>query len=250
MKRIATLLIAGLAAALPVTGAADATIEMRSGDEPDDKLVMRVKDRMTRWDQGGSERHTVLFNADSRTLTIVNHGERSYMELDEARVKGVSDKMSAMMKQMEAQLANLPKEQREMLMERMPGFKRPESVSYSAEKTGGSDTVNGFRCDNYEVNKNGQPYMKACVSSHKTLGISSADFDTLATMFEAMKDMASQFSGSDDMMPLRELGGLPVRSKTADGGETSEIVAVNDDRLDGELFAVDASYKPQQMPNF
>ncbi len=251
MERKASRWIAAAALIVPAVALADARIEMTTDRTEKGTFVMQVKDGKTRWDQQGDARGSVLFDAATGTLTVINHADKSYMNLDKATVQGVSEQMKAAMKQMEAQMANMPPEQREMIMKRMPGFAKEKARPvFSAEKAGGTDKVNGIKCRNMRLLKDGKPHTDACVADADALDIPKADFDALSAMFEAMQEMASQFSGDNRAMPLREIGGVPVRSVDVETGEVSEVVSVSDDALDGTLFEVPADYRLQEMPRF
>ncbi len=251
MEHKATPWIAAAVLLMPALAQADARIEMSTDKAEGGTLVMQVKDGKTRWEQDGDARGSVLYDAATKTLTVLNHGDKTYMKLDKAAVQGVSEQMKAAMKQMEAQMANMPPEQREMIMKRMPGFAaQEEKPVFSAEKAGGSDKVNGIKCRNMRLLKDGQPYTDACVADADAMDIPEADFETLAAMFESMQEMASQFSGGRGALPLREIGGMPVRSVNVETGEVSEVVSVSDDSLDGALFEVPAGYRLQEMPTF
>src|SRR5512144_778073 len=100
------------------------------------------------------EGRSILFLTDGGRdrMVILDKTKNTYQEIDEQMMKQMGEQMSGAMAQMQAQLKNMPPEQRAM-MEKMMKGKMPQAAA-AAPKTvytaKGSGSVNGFSCTKYE----------------------------------------------------------------------------------------------------
>ena len=161
--------------------------------------------------------------------------------------------MSEMMKQVEAQLANLPKEQREAMMKSMPGLasmqERETAAAFDFEWTGDKREVAGYPCRVARVTKGGNDDGEACIAKPDDIGMSKADFESLASMFDTMQEFAAM-SGESGMPDMREIGGFPIATSSKKDRSKSTLTSASDDKLDGAAFEVPAGYKQRTMPKF
>jgi len=226
------------------------TAASASGD-----TVMSIRDGMVRFTGtgAGDAGQVMLFDSASGTLTQIDHTRRSYMVMDRASMEQMAQQTSEMMKQMEEQFANMPKEQREMMMRSMPELagqmgasKEPRTFEF--EWTGGESRYIGIPCRNAKVTSSDGRVSSACVATRDDIGLSDADFEALASMFDTMADFASRFSGDAGMPDMRKIGGFPIATSDPASGSESELIARSDADLDAALFEVPADYTRESMP--
>ena len=219
------------------------------------ETVMAVRDGMVRLTGSGAgdAGQVMLFNSANGTLTQIDHGRRSYMVMDRASLEQMAEQTSEMMKQVEQQFANMPKEQREMMMRSMPqlaeqmGAKK-QARTYEFEWTGGEGRYIGIPCRHAKVTSSDGRVSNGCIATKDDIGISDADFEALASMFDTMAEFASRFSGDADMPDMRKIGGFPIATSDPASGSSSELTARSDAALDARLFEVPADYARQAMP--
>ena len=106
--------------------------------------------------EGTTNPSTTIFRDE--TLFIVNHQDQTYHRMDKDSMTRMSSQMSEAMKQMEAQLANLPPEQRAMMERmmkgRMPGGMPGAMGSDRPQRrieVGGDEQVGEYSCTMYTV---------------------------------------------------------------------------------------------------
>ncbi|MGB5622333.1 MAG: DUF4412 domain-containing protein [Gammaproteobacteria bacterium] len=233
------------------------TISERSTNDPSasGETVMSIRDGMVRFTGtgAGDAGQAVLFDSASGTLTQIDHTRRSYMVMDRASMDQMAEQTSAMMKEFEQQFANMPKEQRDAMMRAMPGMAermggKKEARSFEFEWVGGEGSYIGIPCKNAKVTTSDGEVSNACIATKDAIGISDADFEALASMFDTMAEFASRFSENADMPDMRKIGGFPIATSDPNSGSSSELTARSDAKLDAGLFAVPADYTRQSMP--
>ncbi|MGI9235091.1 MAG: hypothetical protein ACR2RD_15770, partial [Woeseiaceae bacterium] len=111
---------------------ADVVMDMVTRDaagQETDRTKVYAQSKSIRMDQGEGDAGGTegAIQSDNSMLFLgtefiyMNHKDRSYIVMDEAMLDKVSTKISDAMKQMEAQMANMPPEQRAMVEKMMEG---------------------------------------------------------------------------------------------------------------------------------
>jgi hypothetical protein len=158
-----------------------------------------------------------------------------------------------MAQSMNAMLANVPPQMREMMKQRMAAH-GGGPVSYAP--TGKAGEVGGHACEIYATSVNGRHVNDACLASVAAAGVSAADEATLRRAFEQMQAMASKASAGMvhtgiDAMPA---GKFPVRiTQYDDSGavtDISELKELSSTVVPASDFAIPAGYSEMQMPAF
>jgi hypothetical protein len=174
---------------------------------------------------------SILFLTDNgrNRIVILNPARNEYRELDQQTL----NQLSGVMAQMQAQLQNLPPEQRarmeQMLRGRMgqagaggaPGT-IGQRTTYVAK---GSGSVNGFACTKYEGVRGAEKVAELCAAKPEDLHFNAADFQAVAKL----RDFASGFlstmanspfvNGRLDYLVQAGFEGYPVDHTTFSGGE-------------------------------
>ena len=114
---------------LPAAAHAGVALDMVSKDlsgAEKERSQIYAQDGFLRLDSdGGPFAADVSLIFDGSRFLVVDHGEQTYIIMDEAMLTRMTDKMNEAMEQMKAELASLPPEQRamaeQMMARQMPG---------------------------------------------------------------------------------------------------------------------------------
>lgn len=193
----------------------------------------------------------VVFERGSDTFIMINHDERTWMEVSE---DFGNDVRSAIDQQMQEMLAQLPPEQREMVkrqMQNMPqmmGGMGMEPPKLTVEKTGKTDTVAGYKCAEATVRYGRLHEDQVCIATMDELGLKKSDFAALASAMASMSRMAGMGRDGQESAPdLDEMGGIPIRSSSGRGQGGHELVALTRDKVDAARFEVPQGYRKVSM---
>jgi hypothetical protein len=210
-------------------------------------------------DKGSGSRVSMIFLGDQ--FLILEHSDKSYIVMDEAMLDEVSTQISDAMKQMEAQLANLPPEQRAMMEKMMQGQMQGMMGQHNDPAAGprieatGTGRWQSYDCKNYSVYEGAQ----------KTQDICAATLDQLAggeEMMQAFRRMAVFITKMTESMPMQsndglnpgelmdQIGGFPVHTIEYENGQvTAEISleSVTEQDLDEDLFSAPSDYRRQNL---
>ncbi len=194
-----------------------------------------------------------IFDVATNSFTQVDHKNKSYMVMDKAAMDGVADQMSGMMKQFEEQMANVPPEQREAMMQMIPAEMRERLQGKKVEVkkpeiswTGKSDKVAGYKCKVATVSNTDGGEDTACIAKLSTLGVSDEDFETMNALVDMMQEIATQFGAKSEIPDTRDMGGIPIRMSTKEGGVTV-LQNISNDKLDSALFEIPAGYRARSL---
>ena len=265
---IAVVITAGLMLASPTT-IADCAIkfDVSKGGQAMQSQVIKVKgDKVLIDDVGGDARTDVLFNSKEMVMSIINHQQRSYLIMDRDRVTELATQannmMSAVEKQMAAQLAGMPPEQREQMramMSKMGMGGMTETSKKPAPRSfvkAGTKKVYGAPCQQYRVNQGSNKVGEVCVATPADLKISRADYQNLLalqqfgeTMANQAGSMAGRFGIDVPSFSGKAFEGIPVEMiDHTNGGSTMIVSAVNHDTLSATEFEIPAGYQAQTLP--
>jgi hypothetical protein len=234
---------------MPLVAFADAQIQMvgRDGKVDGTYQIKGTKVLMESVDSGDN---SLVYDAATHGITVIDHARKRYMHLDSQTVAGAGAAVSGAMAELEKQLENLPPEQREAMkqyMPAMPGTTAASLPDIKATRTGRSDVVNGTACDIVDVTMDGKGAGEACIASNGT-GLSEVDQQTLRTMFEDMSKMASSvLGGADRSQEFAALGGVPLRWREADSGRVTETRIDTKATIDASKFEVPTGYSQQKI---
>lgn len=224
---------------------ADTTLEYAgSGQAPRIIAVAGGKVMMS-----ADAQNDVLYDASSRTLTMVNHANKTYTRMDEARMKQLAAVAKNAMQNIDALMANLPAEQRAQLQGMMPsgGSGIPQ---VSVQNTGRKDTVNGKSCEVWETRMNNAVESEMCVAGQDAVSVSGADMATLRQLFQATSQIAAQAGMSDAGAEWQALDGkIPLRIVEMAGGQRHvyTLKQASSDKVPASRFAVPNGYREQAM---
>lgn len=177
-----------------------------SGQETD-RSKIQAQAEMIRMDQvGGNDATSMIFRGHE--LLYVNHGDKSYIVMDEAMLEKVSTKMSEATKQMEAQLARMSPDERAM-MERMmkgrmpPGMAGQKSAPRQAPRVEsmGSSKWQSYKCQQYAIYKGAEKTQEVCAADLD-------DVDGAEEAIETFRNMAAYMTKMTESLPMRSADGM------------------------------------------
>jgi len=237
------------------TAAADVTITSVSEKDGSVHSATYVAGGKVRSENFKGDAAYVLWRSGTNALTTVMPARKSYMVMDAAQAAAYAKQAADAMKEMEAQLASMPPQVRDMMKQQMPnmGTGRP-LVQMKVTRTGRTMSKGGHTCSVVDVAITGMPMagemgQEHCVVDPAKLGIPDADMQTLRAMGEMAKQMTKDLGqvvgGLPDMM---EMGGWPVWTRDKRTGEAWTLKAVTSG-VSGVSFEVPAGYKQEQMPS-
>lgn len=206
---------------------------------------------------GAGGPHTAIFDAGAHKFYVLQPERKAYIEMSPEKIgemRGAADaQMAAARAQMEAQMKNMPPEQRkqvEAMMARRgaPGGAAPALPDLSFAATGQHGKFNGIACDMYNVTNAGKMFEIDCIAPWGSLGLTKADFAVFQKFAEAfaatMGSPAASAAGTHQQ--LHRYPGFPiVRTRTAgDGSKREETVkSIKKGSIDSAVFAIPAGYQ-------
>ena len=228
---------------------------------------IKIDSNRMRTDSGGSNPTSMIFLGESDEMYMIDHTEKTYIVMDRETIEAMASRMNEAMQQMEAAMANVPPEQREMMERMMKGRmgSMPSATPPPApvvRSLGESGSVNGVGCDWKEVTRDAIVDLKACVCNWtdiaggdelRAMSLEMRDF--VSTLMESFSSMTNSgvFGSSiseNPMSSMEHLGGFPLISEDFDNGtlsrrsrfQSADEVAVSDD-----AFSPPSGYKRQDL---
>lgn len=223
-----------------------------SGKELDRMTFYTERDR-SRMDQSGSDgSFSVIFLDDE--FIYLDHSEQNYMVMDEAMLEGVGEQMSAAMKEMEAQLAALPPEQRamveQMMKDQMGGLGNTMDVPALEIRQLGPGRWASYDCRRAEMLEDGAKIQEICSVDYDEVdgsGYLRSSFLRMADLLNRLYD-AVPFDGQgvrNPMEMLNELNGFPVRTVEFENGKAVRETILESSKekaIDADIFLLPANY--------
>ena len=200
---------------------------------------------------------SMIFRDD--TLWLTDHGEKKCRTLDREGLEELSAQLDGAMKEIEAQLAQMPPEQREM-MKKMMKDRMPMMAGDDAPRkieTGGAEQVGDYACTVKTLYSGEDKVWEVCAAS----GDLTEQVAEAKQAFQAMSAFTSDLQGVAKKGPLsgmldtpfndmNDIEGFPVRVRTySDGRIVSEstLKSIKREDLDAALFTAPDGYKVEDL---
>ena len=210
-----------------------------------------------RIETGGPQDSFAIFRDD--TIYTFDPKQKSYMAMDRASIKRLADQLNPALKMLQEQMANMPPEQRAQ-MEKMLGTKLPDGKEPVEEvrKTSRTATIAGHTCTYAEILQDGVVQTETCVVPAAQLKGSRELYDAAVKVSALLQDMINSVDlpmlkqmANRQMENFDRLGGVPVLTRTFDGGQPvheATVKAIRTEALAETLFEIPAGYKKQELP--
>jgi hypothetical protein len=249
---------------LPAAAHAGVALDMVSKDlsgAEKERSQIYAQDGFLRLDSdGGPFAADVSLIFDGSRFLVVDHGEQTYIIMDEAMLTRMTDKMNEAMEQMKAELASLPPEQRamaeQMMARQMPGMMgdREPAPPPRVEATGEGEW-GGRSCTRYDVFENDVKIQEVCAAPLDQVNGAGEMMDTFQGMARFVKQLSESLPGplgasfNDHPGMVAELiGGFPIHTVEYQMGKpASEVTleSIREEELAASKFEVPDGYQLQ-----
>ena len=218
-----------------------------------DRMTSYTEGARSRMDQSSADGSFSIIFLDDEFLYI-DHGQKNYMVMDEAMLEGLSQQINEAMKEMEAELANLPPEQRamveEMMKGQMGGMGMDMHIPVLEVREIGSDRYESYDCTLVEMLEDGIRIQEICSVDFSEVDGSEDlrdSFVRMATLLNKLYD-SIPFAGEgirNPMEMLDELKGFPVRAVEFENGKAvrqTVLESSKDMDIDADTFELPSGY--------
>lgn len=217
-------------------------------------LIKGTKASFDMREEGGGTRRGMIRDAQTKRLWLIDHDKKSVIAMTEEDSKALEARQEQMRLQLKAQLDRLPPEQRtrmEQTMLAMPDPNaRPPSYTYQKKKGAPERTVAGFKCQEYLVQREGQPYGEGCYAAWTTVGITAEQFKKL--LLDAMPSAAAAGPMMQSFEAHSSAPGLSVERTIVDAnGQVTTRTTLKrfapKDKVDAAAFELPKDYAEKSM---
>lgn len=229
-----------------------------SGQQTDSSKIF-AQSEMIRIDSIGGENMSMIFRGEE--FLVLSHADKTYFVMDQAMLEQLSSQMNEAMKLMEAQLAQVPPEQRAMVEKMMQGQMQNmmpmEPPPLPRVETGGASSWLNYSCTQYTVYSGSDKTQEICAASADQIEGSDeviGAFQNMAAFITKMSEsmpgpMASGMAQSPTGM-MDQIDGFPVHTLHYENGRLVREVSLDSitpQSLDESMFSAPADYAQQQM---
>lgn len=261
MKRFYFALVGLTLPAVSLAGVAlDMVTKDMSGNEQERSQIY-AQDGFLRLDSdGGPFAAEVSLIFDGSSFLVIDHGEKTYVIMDEAMLTQMSDKMSEAMEQMQAELAKMPPEQRamaeQMMKSQMQGLMGDDEPAPPPRvEATGSGEWDGRACTKYDVFENDIKTQEICSAPLDQVEGAAEMMDTFQGMARFVKKLSESLPGplgssfnEHPGMVAELIEGFPIHTVEFRMGEPASEVsleAIREEALPAAKFEAPDGYQLQ-----
>jgi hypothetical protein len=215
-----------------------------------------AQDGKMRIETGGPQDSFAIFRDE--TIYTFDPQQKTYVAMDRATIKQLADQLNPALKMLQEQMANMSPEQRAQ-MEQMLGTKLPSAKEPVEEvrKTSRTASFAGHSCTYSEILQDGALQAEACVVPAASLKGSKELYDVAIRVSALLRDMVDSIDlpmlkqmANRQMENFDKLGGVPVHTRTFDGGQAVQeatVKAIRNEAVAASAFDIPAGYKKQDL---
>ncbi len=223
-----------------------------SGKELSRMISFTEADR-SRMDQTGVDGSSSVIFLDDQFL-VLDHAQKNFVVMDDAMLEGIGAQINDAMKELEAQLAELPPEQREMaeqmMRAQMGGMGMTPHIPVLEIRQLGPGRWQSYDCSLAEMLEDGTKIQEICSVAYAEVSGSGELRDSFMRMASVLNKLydAIPFSGSglrNPMEMLNELDGFPVRAVEFENGKPVRETVLESTReqdIDPDIFSAPPDY--------
>ncbi len=257
------LLLAGLVvAAVLVASSAFAGVVMVYEQQPGAGTAKKKtttlyvsSDRMRMEDEKGDVN---IFRGDKKLFWMIDRAKGTYTEITQDDLTKMRARVDEAMKRLQAQLQNVPPEQRKMVESMMKGRMPQEAPRMEYRKGASGVRVNRWVCDRYDGYLGREKTQEIYTADPGQFHMRRDDF----RVFDQVREFSEAFSkGSKDALPLfgsgndegtkgSQVSGVPVRVVQFSEGaqrERSDLTDLRHQDIAPSLFELPAGLKKREM---
>jgi hypothetical protein len=261
MKSTSQILFIGAAifscAAVAGIHAENVTRDVATQVQKGSTQTMLVQDGMMR--TNASSNGAIILKGS--TVIVIDDKRKQYREMTKEDLKKLAAEASDAMAKLQNKLKSMSPEQRAM-MEKMMGNRIPGGLgatdkpdTWESKDLGTTATVEGRRCHNWNLVRNGAPFQELCVVPFNSLPGKEDVQKVFREMADAFGDLAKSMPGADQSVKARiAINGYPVRTRSygSDGQlRPTETVLTKwvEESIPASTFDVPAGYTKAELPN-
>jgi len=236
-------------------------VTLRIADDRDAESLVYVNAGRCRIETRGMPGYTVI-NTRDHTLAYVDTGKREYSTLSEAQLRERLDQMDGVRKSLSPHIDTLrdglqvlPAEQRALFEQFMAGNAPPAAGKITTiVADGGVQRFAGLACAHHRMMQDGRQVGDACLLQRAGGVISPADFSTLSTAMDLLRDLSGRVggllgqAGNKTVLLQMQVTGIPVALRDYSSGESYRVVQASAARLDESLFSGYRVYRKVDAP--
>jgi hypothetical protein len=266
MKKSTTLLILVATCASPHLSAG-VVLEMvtqdAAGTKTETSTIYAESGKVRLDSRGGNSNSEMTMIFRNEQMLMLNHQEKTYVVMDETMFDQINAQMSDAMKQMEAQLANVPPEQRAMMEQMMKSHLEtlatvpPQVAPTLRIEAIGSGDWDSYSCTLYAVHEESEKVQEICAASLDQIDGSGEVVAAFSKMAEFMNKLmasvpgpyAAGMAGNPTEM-MDRIDGFPVHTLHFVNGQLRQEVSLESAKvqeLEPGLFSPPGGYKRQEL---
>ena len=228
----------------------------------DDRSTIYAQSTMVRMDEVRGEEIASSMIFLGNEFLYVDHRKKSYIVMDEAMLDEVSAQISDAMKQMEAELARMPPEQRAMVEQMMKGqmggmMGQQDAPPAPSVKAVGSGKWQSKTCRKYAVFEGPEKTQELCAAKLD-------DVDGGDEVMAAFRSMAAYITKMTESLPMGmnegmnpgelmyQIDGFPVHTTDYENGvavQETLLDSITEKDLQPELFMAPDGYRREDPFN-
>lgn len=261
MKNKLLWVLLAMVTAAPAWSGTQAVME-DIGSPQNNRSIISAQDHWLRIDNSSKEETSIIFNLDQQEMLILNPAEKSFMRMNKATLQQLTAQLVAAKKQMEAQLANMPPQQREMVKKMMANngamFDPPQKPMTEWKSTSRKGMAADQACVYQEYWVDGLKTTEFCVAPKgQVTGAEQllTSMKAMASMFdEFVQSMAQSFpmlNQEGGFSGMQQLDGFPViitHFKQDGSKDQRELKSVESQSFASDFFMPPIGYKEKTMP--
>lgn len=247
----ATLLTSGTACA----GAYLETSQKDAGSKDSGSVSKMWFDGGRMRTENGSKGEGSVAIFKDKAMYVIDPRSKSYRRIDKATIDQTAAKLGEARKKMEAGMAGMPPERREMMEKMMgqmggAGAKAPKRV---LKNTGRTETVANIKCTVWEASLSGQKEEELCAAPPGSIPGGDEMMKTMREVGEMLKGFTQSFGSSkaDNVWrDMETINGVPILTRDFTNGQvTSEtrLSAARKVSVAGSQFDIPAGYTEKKM---
>jgi hypothetical protein len=244
---------------------ADSILEYRvNANQPDNKASQAVwvkSGQVMIKNAGGDKNLDILYSRAQEKLVIIDHRKRSFMALDESKIKRLSqqaDTLQPLIQGLSEQMAGLSPKQRAKWEQMLGGNLSLDKLAQAARPvapaqmvaTGENISIAGFSCKDMEVTQASAKVASVCLASQEALKLPEQDYATLRALFgfterlsARAQGLAGQFGVSLPPFALGKIAGIPIAMQDLSKENRGQMV-LSSLRADAEIAAAAMQIPP------
>ena len=261
MRRIASVLLL-LVCASPVRAQGQGIVmtqrETRDGQSTTNRVQMD-RTHIRAEARNGGEQLAFVYDGAGDVARMINLDKKSYLEMTREQVRQMGQQLNSALAMMQAQMANMPPEQRAMVERMMRGRGGAAAMPGAAPakttyRRTGAGKVGQWTCTNYEGFRGPDKILELCTVSPADLGLSAADFEVTRKLGEFFASLMPQAAEQMSVLGTADdqgFVGFPVRRTSFRNGvadSVNELTELRRENLPSSVFAVPEGFRREATP--